>query len=478
MTIGERRIRGIIREREEAEQIYQEAKRAGLRRLAAHRRSGPTSSPSRSPTSSRASRSTSTSSTSTRWPTTTAGTSSSSRWSSARASTRRARPTASARSARGQTGASGQSDRSPVSQARRTQRPRHLAEGRDRRRRGHRGIRVPAPPRRSTRSAVARERPTCRAQPARQPARTRTSSCATASPASGSRSSLLTHRDERGGFFTLMLYPPEELSSLRRAAAGDGLRARLLGQHDRPSDRAGQGRRPSARLRPARAGRHVPAHPLLDQRLAARPRAARRHARERPARAAVPELAAGRGRHDDDRGHQGRARLPARPAAAALRLLPDRRLHRQRNARSSARSTSGSAPSRIFSFGVGSSVNRYLLDRMAKLGPGRGRLSRPERQRGASHGPTSSSASAIRRSPTSRSTGAACRSRDVFPDTRAGPVRRPPGDSDRPFDGHRTRRRSASAARSASKPMQIAVPVDPDDAARHAQRPAPASGPG
>ena len=30
------------------------------------------------------------------------------------------------------------------------------------------------------------------------------------------KSSLLTHRDERGGFFTLMLYPPEELAALKR----------------------------------------------------------------------------------------------------------------------------------------------------------------------------------------------------------------------------------------------------------------------
>ena len=36
MTIGERHIRGIIRERQEAEQIYHEAAPAGLRRLAAH----------------------------------------------------------------------------------------------------------------------------------------------------------------------------------------------------------------------------------------------------------------------------------------------------------------------------------------------------------------------------------------------------------------------------------------------------------
>ena len=36
MTIGERRIRGIIRERQEAEQIYRDGQAPGLRRLAAH----------------------------------------------------------------------------------------------------------------------------------------------------------------------------------------------------------------------------------------------------------------------------------------------------------------------------------------------------------------------------------------------------------------------------------------------------------
>ena len=30
------------------------------------------------------------------------------------------------------------------------------------------------------------------------------------------KSALLTHRDERGGFFTLMLYPPKELGNLQR----------------------------------------------------------------------------------------------------------------------------------------------------------------------------------------------------------------------------------------------------------------------
>ena len=42
--------------------------------------------------------------------------------------------------------------------------------------------------------------------------------------------------------------------------------------------------------------------------------------------------------------------------------------------------------SRIFSFGIGSSVNRYLIDHMAKAGRGRGGLSRAEGQRGADHG--------------------------------------------------------------------------------------------
>ena len=127
MTIGERRIRGIIRERAGGRDRSTRRPAARATSPRCSPRSGRTSSPRRSPTSSPASRSTSTSATSTPWPTTTAGTSSSSRWSSARGSTRPARPTASARSAAARRGISGQNDRSPVPQARRAQRPRHLA---------------------------------------------------------------------------------------------------------------------------------------------------------------------------------------------------------------------------------------------------------------------------------------------------------------------------------------------------------------
>ena len=41
---------------------------------------------------------------------------------------------------------------------------------------------------------------------------------------------------------------------------------------------------------------------------------------------------------------------------------------------------------RIFSFGIGASVNRYLMEHMAKVGRGAVAISRPERQRGAHHG--------------------------------------------------------------------------------------------
>ena len=61
---------------------------------------------------------------------------------------------------------------------------------------------------------------------------------------------------------------------------------------------------------------------------------------------------------------------------------------------------------RIFSFGVGSSTNRYLLDHMAMLGRGAVAYLGLNEDRCAPS-ISSSSASATRRSPTSRSTGAA-----------------------------------------------------------------------
>jgi len=55
------------------------------------------------------------------------------------------------------------------------------------------------------------------------------------------KAGLLTHKDERGGFFSLMLYPP---AHRRRAASshGNGFRARLLREHERSAHRTGQGR--------------------------------------------------------------------------------------------------------------------------------------------------------------------------------------------------------------------------------------------
>ena len=81
------------------------------------------------------------------------------------------------------------------------------------------------------------------------------------------------------------------------------------------------------------------------------------------------QLAPRRRRHDDDRRHQGRARLPPRPATAALRLLlTDGYIGNETEILGEIHKRLGA--SRIFSFGIGSSVNRYLIDHMAKAGRG------------------------------------------------------------------------------------------------------------
>ena len=65
---------------------------------------------------------------------------------------------------------------------------------------------------------------------------------------------------------------------------------------------------------------------------------------ERRARHRLSATRSRRRRDDDDRRHQGGARLPARPAPPALRLVHDRRLHRQRSGDPRRHRTSASAP--------------------------------------------------------------------------------------------------------------------------------------
>ena len=182
------------------------------------------------------------------------------------------------------------------------------------------------------------------------------------------KSALVTHQDQRGGFFTLMLYPPDDLKTLQRAAmemvfvldcsgsmrgepiakAKDAVRRALrkLGPDDtfqiiRFSQRASQfGPEP------------VPATPENVRR----------------ALDYVDKLNGGGGTMMIE---GVKAALDFPHDANRFRFvcfLTDGFIGNEDEILAAVHERLGD--SRIFSFGVGSSVNRYLLDRMAKLGKG------------------------------------------------------------------------------------------------------------
>jgi len=182
------------------------------------------------------------------------------------------------------------------------------------------------------------------------------------------KSAVVTHRDKRGGFFTLMLYPPANLSHLKRAPmemifvldcsgsmrgkpiakAKDAIRRALkeLGPNDtfqiiRFSNNASQfGPDP------------VPAS-------AANIRRALKY---------VDSLH-GSGGTMMIEGIKAALDFPHDPHRFRLvSFMTDGYIGNEAEILAAIHKRLGA--SRIFSFGVGSSVNRYLLDRMAKLGKG------------------------------------------------------------------------------------------------------------
>jgi len=182
------------------------------------------------------------------------------------------------------------------------------------------------------------------------------------------KSALLAHRDKRGGFFTLMLYPPADLTSLSRSPV------ELVFVLDCSGSMSGK------------------------------PMTQSKQAMERALRHLRPDDTFQIIRFSNDASQLGRAPLPATPANVRRGLRYTRKLrgnggtmmieglkaaldfpHDPRRLRFVVFLTDGFignetqilgemhkrlGASRIFSFGVGSSPNRYLLDRMAKLGRG------------------------------------------------------------------------------------------------------------
>jgi len=143
------------------------------------------------------------------------------------------------------------------------------------------------------------------------------------------KSSLLTHRDERGGYFTLMLYPPEELGSLKRQPLELVFVLDCSGSMSgRPIEQAKRRSRAAC----ACCSRGIPSNsspsPSNASRLGDTPLES--HARKRPAGPANLKSSKANGGTMMIEGIKAALDFPTTRSGCAL-LLPDRRLHRQRD---------------------------------------------------------------------------------------------------------------------------------------------------
>jgi Ca-activated chloride channel homolog len=182
------------------------------------------------------------------------------------------------------------------------------------------------------------------------------------------KSNLLTQRDERGGFFTLMLYPPKDLDGLKRAPL------ELVFVLDCSGSMSGV---PLAQAKAAveRGLRQLlpgDSFQLINFSMDAR------QLGSRPIEATEENVQRGLSYLRELRSEGGTMMIKGIKAALEFPHDP----HRLRfvcfltdgyigNEAEILRAVAERiGPARIFSFGVGSSPNRYLLDRMAKLGRG------------------------------------------------------------------------------------------------------------
>jgi Ca-activated chloride channel homolog len=182
------------------------------------------------------------------------------------------------------------------------------------------------------------------------------------------KSSLLTHRDERGGYFTLMLYPPQELGALRRQPLELVFVLDCSGSMSgRPIEQAKAAVRRGLQLLEPEDSFQLISFSIHASRLG--------HA---PLEATPENVEQGLRYLDSLRGEGGTMMIEGIKAALDFPHDPQRlrfvcfltdgyigneteilgEIHRRLGA------------TRIFSFGIGSSVNRYLIDHMAKAGRG------------------------------------------------------------------------------------------------------------
>jgi len=182
------------------------------------------------------------------------------------------------------------------------------------------------------------------------------------------KSALVTHHDKRGGFFTLMLYPPESLSYLKRAPmemifvldCSGSMSGKPIAKAKQAITRALRKLQPNDTFQIIRFSNNASQlgpHPI-------------------PATPA--NIRKGLNYVDSLHGSGGTMMIEGIKAALdfahdphrfrLVSFMTDGYIGNEVEILAAVHQRLG--VSRIFSFGVGSSVNRYLLDRMAKLGKG------------------------------------------------------------------------------------------------------------
>jgi Ca-activated chloride channel family protein len=182
------------------------------------------------------------------------------------------------------------------------------------------------------------------------------------------KSSLLTHRDERGGYFTLMLYPPEELGALKRQPLELVFVLDCSGSMSgRPIEQAKAAVRRGLRLLQPGDSFQLISFSINASRLG-----------DAPLEATPENVRRGLQYLNSLQGEDGTMMIEGIKAALdyphdpqRLRFvcfLTDGFIGNETEILGEIHRRLGS--SRIFSFGIGSSVNRYLIDHMAKAGQG------------------------------------------------------------------------------------------------------------
>jgi Ca-activated chloride channel family protein len=182
------------------------------------------------------------------------------------------------------------------------------------------------------------------------------------------KSALVTHHDQRGGFFTLMLYPPDNLSYLKRAPmemifvldCSGSMNGKPIAKAKDAITRALKQLQPGDTFQVIRFSNN--ASQLGPNPVPATPENIRRGLD-------YVESLDGSGGTMMIEGIKAALDFPHDPQRFRLvSFMTDGYIGNESEILAEVHNRLGD--SRIFSFGVGSSVNRYLLDRMAKLGKG------------------------------------------------------------------------------------------------------------